>query len=67
LQYRGRFDDTPDVVTFAETLEQVCVDVVESGKMTKDLAILISPNQPHLTTDEFMKAIDTELRKRMED
>ena len=41
LQYRGRFDDTPDVVAFAETLEKVCVDVVESGRMTKDLAILI--------------------------
>jgi isocitrate dehydrogenase len=65
LQYRGRFDDTPDVVNFADTLEQVCVDVVESGRMTKDLALLISPNQPHLTTDEFMTAIDTELKKRM--
>ena len=65
LQYRGRFDDTPDVVTFADTLEQVCVDVVESGRMTKDLAILINPNQPHLTTDEFMAAIDAELKKRM--
>jgi isocitrate dehydrogenase len=65
LQYRGRFDDTPDVVKFADTLEQVCVDVVESGGMTKDLAILIGPNQPHLTTDDFMKAIDTELKKRM--
>jgi isocitrate dehydrogenase len=66
LQYRGRFDNTPEVVTFAETLEQACVDVVESGRMTKDLAILIGPNQPHLTTDEFMKAIDDDLRKRME-
>ena len=56
LQYRGRFDDTPDVVKFADTLEQVCVDVVESGRMTKDLAMLIGPNQPHLTTDEFMNA-----------
>jgi isocitrate dehydrogenase len=65
LQYRGKFDDTPDVVAFADTLEQVCVDVVESGRMTKDLAILIGPNQPHLTTDDFMKAIDTELKRRM--
>ena len=54
LQYRGQFDDTPDVVAFAETLEQVCVDVVESGGMTKDLAILIGPDQPYLTTEEFM-------------
>jgi isocitrate dehydrogenase len=65
LQYRGRFDNTPDVVTFAETLEQVCVDVVESGRMTKDLAILIRADHPFLTTEEFMSAIDAELRKRM--
>jgi isocitrate dehydrogenase len=65
LQYRGKFDNTPDVVTFADTLERVCVDVVESGRMTKDLAILIREDQPYLTTDEFMNAIDVELRKRM--
>jgi isocitrate dehydrogenase len=65
LQYRGKFDDTPDVVTFAETLEKVCVDVVESGRMTKDLAILIQEDHPYLTTDDFMKAIDVELQKRM--
>jgi isocitrate dehydrogenase len=65
LQYRGRFDNTPDVVTFAETLEQVCVDVVESDRMTKDLAILIRADHPFLTTEEFMSAIDAELRKRM--
>jgi isocitrate dehydrogenase len=65
LQYRGRFDDTPDVVRFAETLEKVCVDVVESGRMTKDLAILIRPDQPYLTTEDFLAAIDTELRARM--
>jgi isocitrate dehydrogenase len=65
LQYRGKFDDTPDVVAFAETLEKVCVDVVESGRMTKDLAILIRADHPYLTTDEFMNAIDEELRQRM--
>ena len=65
LQYRGRFDNTPDVVTFAETLEKVCVDVVESGKMTKDLAVLIGPDQPHLTTDAFMDEIDSALKRRM--
>ena len=65
LQYRGRFDDTPAVVEFAETLEKVCVDVVESGRMTKDLAILIRDDHPYLTTDEFMNAIDEELRQRM--
>ncbi|HEX5130433.1 MAG TPA: NADP-dependent isocitrate dehydrogenase, partial [Usitatibacter sp.] len=65
LIYRGRMDGTPDVVKFAETLEKVCVDTVESGKMTKDLAILIRPDQPFLTTDEFMDAVDAELKKRM--
>jgi len=65
LQYRGRFDATPDVIAFAEQLEKVCVDVVESGRMTKDLAILIRPDHPYLTTDEFLTAIDTELGARM--
>ena len=65
LQYRGRFDNTPDVVTFADTLERVCVDVVESGRMTKDLSTLIGSDHPFLSTDEFMSAIDQELRSRM--
>jgi isocitrate dehydrogenase len=65
LLFRGKFDDTPEVERFAETLEQVCVDVVESGRMTKDLAILIRPDHPFLTTEEFMDAINTELRQRM--
>jgi isocitrate dehydrogenase len=65
LQYRGKFDDTPDVVKFAHTLEQVCVDVVESGSMTKDLAILIRPDHPFLATEEFLAAVDTELKARM--
>jgi isocitrate dehydrogenase len=65
LIYRGRMDGTPEVVKFAETLERVCVDTVESGKMTKDLAILIRPDQPFLTTEEYMDAVDTEMKKRM--
>src|SRR5579863_9714119 len=65
LQYRGKMDRTPDVVKFAETLERVCVEVVESGQMTKDLAILIGPGQPFLTTEAFMDAVDTELKKRL--
>ena len=65
LIYRGRMDGTPDVVKFAETLEQVCVDLVEAGKMTKDLAILIGDKTPHLTTDEYLDAVDAELKKRM--
>jgi isocitrate dehydrogenase len=65
LQYRGKMDGTPDVVNFALALEKICVDVVESGKMTKDLAILIRPDHPFLTTDEFMDAVDGELKRRM--
>jgi isocitrate dehydrogenase len=65
LQYRGKFDDTPEVVRFAETLERVCVDVVESGRMTKDLAMLIRPDHPFLTTEQFMSAVDAQLRERM--
>ena len=65
LQYRGRFDDTPDVVGFAETLEKVCVDVVESGRMTKDLAILIDKNHDYRSTDQFLDDIDNELKARM--
>jgi isocitrate dehydrogenase len=65
LQYRGNMDGTPDVVKFADTLEKVCVDVVQSGKMTKDLAILIGASQPYLTTEAFMDAVDGELKSRL--
>jgi isocitrate dehydrogenase len=65
LKYRGQFDNTPDVVSFADTLEKVCVDTVEAGQMTKDLAILIGPEQPYLTTDAFLNALDTNLAKRL--
>ncbi len=65
LQYRGRMDGTQDVVDFAMALEKVCVDVVESGRMTKDLAILIRPDHPYLTTEEFLSAIDLELQKQL--
>jgi isocitrate dehydrogenase len=65
LQYRGRMDGTQDVVDFALALEKVCVDVVESGRMTKDLAILIRPDHPYLTTEEFLSAIDLELQKQL--
>ena len=65
LSYRGKLDVTPDVIAFAETLEHVCVDLVEGGKMTKDLAGLIGPAQPWLNTEAFLDAIDTELQRRM--
>ena len=65
LQYRARMDGTPLVETFALLLEKVCVDVVESGRMTKDLATLIRPDHPHLSTDEFLGAVGEELKRRM--
>jgi len=65
LAHRGRLDETPEVTAFSELLERVCVDVVESGRMTKDLALLVGPDQPWLTTEGFMAAIDGDLRDRM--
>jgi GNAT superfamily N-acetyltransferase len=65
LKYRGKFDDTPDVVKFAETLERVCVETVESGQMTKDLAILVGPEQPWMTTEQFFEAIRKNLEEAM--
>ena len=65
LIYRGKFDETPDVVRFAETLEKVCIDTVESGKMTKDLALLIGPEQAWLTTEGFFEAIVQNLEVEM--
>ena len=65
LKYRGQFDGTPDVVKFADALEKVCVATVESGKMTKDLAILISANQPYENTEDFLAALDANLKTEM--
>ena len=65
LMYRGKFDDTPEVVKFAETLEKVCIATVESGKMTKDLALLIGPDQNWLTTENFFEAIVQNLETEM--
>ncbi len=63
LFYRGKFDGTADVQAFAETLEKVCVETVESGSMTKDLAILIGPDQPWMTTQQFLDKLDENLKK----
>src|SRR5215211_8203683 len=65
LAHRGKLDDTPEVTRFAETLEQVCIETVEGGQMTKDLALLISKDQPWLTTQDFLAAIDANLQKAM--
>src|SRR5688572_17551994 len=65
LKYRGRFDGTPEVTQFAETLERICVETVEQGQMTKDLAILIGPDQSWMTTEQFFEAIVVNLEKAM--
>ena len=65
LAYRGAFDDTPEVVRFAETLERVCIETVESGAMTKDLALLIAPDQTWMTTNQFLDRLDTNLQAAM--
>ena len=65
LKYRGKFDNTPDVVRFAETLERVCVETVEGGQMTKDLAILVGPEQAWMTTEQFFEAIVRNLEAAM--
>ncbi|THD36575.1 MAG: NADP-dependent isocitrate dehydrogenase [Sphingomonas sp.] len=65
LKYRGKFDGTPDVTRFAEELEKVCVETVESGKMTKDLALLIGPDQAWMTTEQFFEAVRENLETRM--
>ena len=65
LSYRGKFDETPEVVRFAETLERVCIETVEKGSMTKDLAILIGPDQPWETTEQFFESIRVNLENAM--
>ena len=65
LYYRGKFDETPEVMKFAETLEKVCVDTVESGFMTKDLALLVGGDQKWLTTEEFLAKLDDNLKLAM--
>ena len=63
LSARGRMDGTPEVREFAEKLQRVCVQTVESGKMTKDLALLVGPDQPWQTTEEFLSSIDENLKR----
>jgi isocitrate dehydrogenase len=65
LYYRGKFDNTPDVQDFALALEKVCVDTVESGFMTKDLSLLIGPNEAWMTTTEFLDKLDENLKVAM--
>src|SRR5699024_12348970 len=63
LEHRGKLDGTPEVIEFAHQLEDVVIKTVEDGKMTKDLALLIGDEQDHLTTEEFLAALDENLRE----
>jgi isocitrate dehydrogenase len=65
LDFRGRFDGTQEVRTFAQALEAACVQTIESGVMTKDLAILVGPGQPWMTTKQFLNAVDQTLREKL--
>ncbi len=65
LKHRGKLDGTPEVIGFAEALEQVCVSTVEAGKMTKDLALLVGPDQEWLTTEGFLAALDEGLAAKL--
>ncbi|MFI9462137.1 NADP-dependent isocitrate dehydrogenase [Streptomyces xiamenensis] len=65
LAHRGKLDNSPEVTEFAHKLEQVCIETVEAGQMTKDLALLIGKDQPWLTTEEFLAALDENLKKKI--
>ena len=65
LAHRGKLDNNEDLIKFSTTLEKVCIDCVENGSMTKDLAILISPSSNYLTTNQFLDELDGQLKKRL--
>jgi isocitrate dehydrogenase len=66
LEHRGKLDNTPEVIEFAETLEDVVIQTVEGGQMTKDLAILISPDQPWQTTEQFLATLAEHLERALD-
>ena len=65
MAHRGKLDGNSELIKFANTLEQVCINCVESGSMTKDLAILVGPSSKYLTTNQFLDAISNNLRKKL--
>ncbi len=65
LAHRGKIDGNDELIKFANTLEKVCIDTVENGSMTKDLAILVGPSSKYLTTNQFLDAIDNNLKKKL--
>ena len=65
MAHRGKLDNNLELKNFSKTLEEVCIKTVESGLMTKDLAILIDKSNKYLTTNQFLEAIDGNLKKRI--
>ncbi|MFG2087616.1 MULTISPECIES: NADP-dependent isocitrate dehydrogenase [unclassified Spirillospora] len=65
FEHRGKLDNQPEVTNFAQQVERVCIETVESGQMTKDLALLVGRDTPFLTTQEFLEALDTNLQKKI--
>ena len=65
LYHRGKMDQNEELKKFVKTLEKVCIETVENGSMTKDLAILIGPNSKYLTTNQFLEEIDGNLKKKL--
>jgi isocitrate dehydrogenase len=65
LAHRGKLDGNDELIKFSETLEQVCIETVESGSMTKDLAILIDKNAKYLSTNQFLETINSNLKKKL--
>ena len=65
LAHRGKLDNNEELVKFAQSLESVCINAVEQGHMTKDLAILIGPSNKYLTTNQFLEVIKTNLEKKL--
>jgi len=65
LAHRGKLDGTPELAAFADTLERVCIETIQGGQMTKDLALLVGRDTPYLNTREFLDALDGNLRAAM--
>ena len=65
MAHRGKLDNNNDLIKFSNTLEKVCIDCVENGSMTKDLAILVGPSTKYLTTNQFLDEIDRNLLKQL--
>ena len=65
MAHRGKLDNNSELIKFSKTLEEVCIDCVQNGSMTKDLAILIGPSSKYLTTNQFLDELDSQLKKKL--